>query len=760
MKPRSISAIVLCATMLLPSVAAAQSPTASASPSVLPSAVEEASPAEEAPLANATRPLTHDELLTIRGACTQGGCGSRTLVADAIIEREPPIRGEVERIDSGKVLGTLPRGGVPPGDPVVLARKPAAAGLPRGGSPITGLLAIELRSQSLQYLGRVETPAGTYLTPIEPAAMAVADALPAGALIAARGWLTSDAVAATDPADPSAPDEFGIPVPHRSLEMFTQDLSHGAAQPASYLLRHVANPVVGEEPALGWQVIARLDPAEDVALPNPTLSADIARPGGLDWRPGLERQPPADGWWLYSTAWAGGFASVHQGRDRVLSGWVSPDGRAWKGTELPSGIRSVQALLRLGDGLAIIADESPPYADWRFDVWRSDDGLEWRQVGRQRVRAPQRFDAPSEFEGYRRLVQGYWTLGDRIVALETYTTTRCCGRSNGLEFVARQPRQPNATFAWTSRDGKRWQRQRARGVPATVGYQIGHRVTQGDRELFVDWGVPSQVLARSTDGVSWDGMGRYPDELDDVSRALFTRAADGFVLAGSVEGTRDDGWLDTFVVWHSTDGTEWDRTYERPDGRPNAIVSSGGTVIVAGNDPDRTDPTLDPLPERPWLLVSDDGGRTWDPELAWVGEDDWCLRSLSTTDGVVSLDAACATPDAASTYAVRAGPTAADPVAAGRSPATLPVWNDAIRDPEPPDRAVPLRRGTRAITPGEARRGGFEVIEPTAIGRAVTARTEQVRGARRGARSGWTCRRSVVRNPGFGLRRRRLDHRW
>ena len=62
--------------------------------------------------------------------------------------------------------------------------------MPPGDSPIEGLLAIELRRASLQYLGRVETPAGTYLTPIEPEAMAAADALPAGALIVARGWLS------------------------------------------------------------------------------------------------------------------------------------------------------------------------------------------------------------------------------------------------------------------------------------------------------------------------------------------------------------------------------------------------------------------------------------------------------------------------------------------------------------------------------------------------------------------------------------------
>jgi hypothetical protein len=234
--------------------------------------------------------------------------------------------------------------------------------------------------------------------------------------------------------------------------------------------------------------------------------------------------------------------------------------------------------------------------------------------------------------------------------------------------------------------------------------------------LFAYWGVPSRVLARSTDGVTWERFGRYPDELDTVSPVFLTRTADGFVLAGSIEGTRDDDWLDTLVLWRSTDGRIWQRTAERPDGRPDSIVAVGDTVIVAGNDLDRTDATLDPLPERPWLQVSQDGGRRWDPGLAWSGEDDWCLRSLTANDGIISLDAACATPDAASTYAVRVGPSDAELMAAGCAPATLPVWNDAIRDPEPPDPAVPLRRGTREVTPAQARRQGFEVLQPTTVG--------------------------------------------
>ena len=45
---------------------------------------------EDALLPNAERPVTHSELLTIRGECKQNDCGSRALVADTVIERDPP----------------------------------------------------------------------------------------------------------------------------------------------------------------------------------------------------------------------------------------------------------------------------------------------------------------------------------------------------------------------------------------------------------------------------------------------------------------------------------------------------------------------------------------------------------------------------------------------------------------------------------------------------------------------------------------------
>ena len=132
---------------------------------------------------------------------------------------------------------------------------------------------------------------------------------------------------------------------------------------------------------------------------------------------------------------------------------------------------------------------------------------------------------------------------------------------------------------------------------------------------------------------------------------LLARSDGGLVLGGGTWGP-DDGAEEAFVLWHSTKGEDWARTYVRADGSPASIVSSGRTVIVAGNDQDSRYPDADPPPDLPWLMVSRDGGRTWDESLAWTGDTDWCLDSLTTSGGTIVLDARCATPDAASTYVV------------------------------------------------------------------------------------------------------------
>lgn len=662
---RSIARLVACATRApLAMVAVAVLLTGMVAQGQPAAAIDSAA---TDPRPNAERPLTHEELLTIRGERERWEV--TTLVAETVLERDQPLRVGDEWSGEGPAFGALPRAGAHPGDPLVVASKAVSSLYPADASPVTGLLAISYsRTEALRLEGTVEMPAGTYLTPIETPAIAAAETLPVGALIVVRGWLsslpsneacpdipdaldpddtggrdspfvrcpggwlTAEEVTGLDPNDPTSPLASGIPVQSGALERY------GRQAAATYLLRHVANPIDGAEPTLAWLVIGRLGPVTVPDVAPPADPADIARPGGLDWQPGMDRQPPADSWSLDATAWAGGFASVHVGRDRVLSSWVSSDGLSWEGAELPTDIATISALLPLRDGLVLIANELRFDEPWTYEVWTSTDGLSWRRVARQRV------PLPDSFDGYRRNVQGFWSLGDRIVALATYTTTPCCGRSGGWTVVANDRRASDVTFAWTSPNGKRWERQRTRGIPRDTVDWFGYLVSQGDGELLARWDGADRTIGRSTDGVRWRTIGHLPDAFDVYSPSLLIRADEGFVLGDSVEV--EGRARERMTFWRSDDAERWQQTFARFGGRATSIVSSGSTVIVAGND-GYSRGTGDELP---WLMASNDGGRTWAEADTWVGDTEWCLGSLTAKGSIVSLVAGCAPPDAASTY--------------------------------------------------------------------------------------------------------------
>ncbi len=663
----------LCLVLQVPTIVAAQEPPAVPSPN--------------APVAVTTsteRPLNHEELLSVRGELRDRSYRPTTLVADAIIVRDRLVRNIEEPDPSRRGIGVLPRDDRYPGEPVVQANRRVRALHPDDRSSIQGRLAFDVDIEGIQLLGTVATPVGSYVTPIDPAALAMADTLPAGTLIVAHGrlsslgsratcpalpqaldphdtggwsdpfvrcpggWLTSERVSETDSSDPLAPAAPGIPVQWGASERFAGDMD--VERSATYLLRHVANPVAGAEPSFGWEVIGRLDPLQppepETAMAAPLAEAD--RPGGLEWRPVVERQPPADTLSIHSTAWKGGFASVHVGHDRVLSSWVSADGEAWQHASLPAGITWVRALLPLREGLAIIADEAPFGPAWRFEVWTSKDGLHWREASRQRIPVPERFT------GYRRLVHGYWPTKDGIAALQTYTQQPCCGSApRSTLLVAAKTQQPDVTYVWTSRDGRRWQQQRAKGVHGDPGQHLGSSISAAGGELLALWPDRSQMIGRSTDGVLWRTIGRYPADLDTYSSFVLARADGGLVLAGEPFDS-DIGTGSTLTVWRQDGQGEWVRTLPPRQGSAESIVSIGRTVIVSGGrlDPERLDD--DDIPRLAWLLVSSDGGRTWDESLSWFGDSPWCLQGLTEGETGVLLDVACPSPEAASKYLVDA----------------------------------------------------------------------------------------------------------
>lgn len=675
--------------------------------SAQPAAAQQATPLLEPDAASAAlgdipnvgRPLTHEELLAVRGEMGDAD-QLTTLVADAVIERR-----RARDSEHGPVVGTLPREAYP-GDPAVEASPLVRSRYPRQRDPIGGLVALYM-TQDILLRGTVATPAGTYLTPIEPGALAIADDLPAGALMAVRGWLsrtgettscpepppqldvrrlgggspflecpagwlTPDRVTDSLPDDPLTPAQERIRVQHGAVSYFRQ--RDGAA---TYLLRHIRNPVDDAAPAMGWEVLSRLD---RVDIPDSPVRLERAHaPGGLEWQPVLERQPPAD---MQSpeleddaltATWAGGFASVHQGRDRVASAWVSNDGSSWRSAELPRRIGRVDALLRLGDGLAIIADSSMGSRGdgvWSFDVWRSRNGLQWRRVGRERRAAPARF---SPEQGYYRIVRGYWSVADAIVVHETFTDQHGAGgHAPGWTIVAAND-PPPATFAWTSRDGKRWERERVRGLsPAASVHEQGGG-------LFAVSAADDSSIAASSDGIRWRSIGNGPLGLDRFYYwpKLFERTDTGYLIGGTVEEPRgpDESWAEDTVLWHSPDLVEWSEVLRPPPGELISMASVDETVVVVGGAPRSGDEYSGVAPW--WLIASSDGGHTWEESLTWESEMDGCPRALTGDDVSIVLELACAPPDAASKYLATMDP-APDPTPTLEPMATVSRARDAL----------------------------------------------------------------------------------
>jgi hypothetical protein len=93
------------------------------------------------------------------------------------------------------------------------------------------------------------------------------------------------------------------------------------------------------------------------------------------------------------------------------------------------------------------------------------------------------------------------------------------------------------------------------------------------------------------------------------------------------------------VVWFSTDLQSWEVVYRPAAGFPFDLATSGDTVVAVGGP---TRGTGDPGDQAPrWIAGSTDGGRSFDPDLGWETEVDWCEPDLETSGQDIVLSIGC-----------------------------------------------------------------------------------------------------------------------
>jgi hypothetical protein len=353
------------------------------SPTPLQVLAAEPSPSPAAsvsPTAQGSRPATDDDLVlsreglsSVHAAAAMEG-GQTTVLADTTITRDLPASlhrcgpqqprcrvGIIEPDAAGRGLLT------------VVADRSAMASLPDERRPVEGTLAYRIDAEQLKLLGPLAMPTGSPLVAVQPEAMAAADALPVGSLIAVDGWLGVLGLGLECPASPLGSDSsspfticpvgwitaseeppseggdriplepagFGIRVQSDAYDAYAPDpQSTGphATRPrhGTYLLRRVAADD-STDSDLGWEVVGRLDTVEGAG--PPTLSATK---GGLVLEVWLDRTTVPVGARLTSLVrvsnigtrspwWEGNACLAGPARTTIEPSRPADIGKAWSG---------------------------------------------------------------------------------------------------------------------------------------------------------------------------------------------------------------------------------------------------------------------------------------------------------------------------------------------------------------------------------------------------------------------------------------------
>ena len=353
--------------------------------------------------------------------------------------------------------------------------------------------------------------------------------------------------------------------------------------------------------------------------PSPTASAvpEGQLPTGLAWRgviPPLARPGNAI---TALTTWHDGFAGLETTRQgRAAAVWTSPQGTEWVRSLLPPWLTSASDLLPFHAGLALIGRMRGTLLGTAFDVSVSIDAATWQHAGHFETLLPARLAGLQVNDVH------VVSLGDRLVVLAAVNRDLCCGlvagglaeRSSGL---GSRPGIRGGSFAWVSRDGARWLRHRVSVVGGLGDPGVLHFPTSTATGLLAIGEGGITRLLRSSDGVHWSPVGAIADALDLYGGAWLADSPDASIIVGGIHG----------AVPPPSDGVR----YLDTAGRHITSVAASGTVVLAAGSlgVDSDEPAPPPLQTRtmqvPSVLVSVDGGMSWDWSTSSTGSVQGCL---------------------------------------------------------------------------------------------------------------------------------------
>ncbi|MFV2063513.1 MAG: hypothetical protein ACC726_08360 [Chloroflexota bacterium] len=365
----------------------------------------------------------------------------------------------------------------------------------------------------------------------------------------------------------------------------------------------------------------------------------------LDWRPVTEPALEPGAPLSRLPAWAGGFAAI-EGRRDLEAGWQhaiwsSRDGLGWTRSPLPARVRRTWWLLPFRDGLVLATSRDRRYMDksFRLDIWRSADGMSWRHTGSVHAALPARLERERNWH--------LWPVdliatedGLTLLARVTYAQGTGGSTREVTQFVsnrgalrARANRHPDRVWGWRSRDGSRWVRRPVRGVVRRRGSGAIDLATLTPDGIIARQVAGTESLLSSKDGLRWTFFAPLPADFEwGGSEALLWTDGAPLLLSDNDDEQGNEGCGNRLGAWRLGEDEVWAEILDRQPAFVHGAAADGRWVILTGKSWCAG--------EWAWILVSSDGGRTWDPDLSWTGRRGTC-RGEAAVHGGTAIVLAC-----------------------------------------------------------------------------------------------------------------------